>query len=725
MENFVRDYGTGNAVPDPPLFIDYSSPDAQPASSQRPTTHVSNFARQTQRQRQATSPLQNSQPEPEPEPPVDMTGVGAAAQVSPPQRTGAPSRSSTRGQEPMQQVNGLNGRATPNVGTRPADPQADPIHPTAATMLKVGPNAYAVDLDRDPQAGIPSVSSNAASTNVGQDDDPLRRQMNELRNTAGGGSVRHSGQWKPAQAQQSAPGGSGLSPPPGTTQHKRDYRNSAEIVVGSYPPVGQPAASRPTSPNITNVHMRPPSQNGFTGPNSAVSVENVVADYQQSLPGERKSISRPPSRANSISVPQGSSVRGRPLSSESGHAGIGAQGRSTSPFQPLPRSTSPAMQGQLASNRNSFTRPPPTGPPPGAGHAHSGSNVRQGSISIPPLPSHQQRPTSPGIGIQLDRDGRVVTDDMAAIYRPTPQQLPAQTQPPFGAPPPVPGAQQQVQRRPSYNPGPNGAPYPGGQQYGGAGQAPVYNPPPQQYPPPVQQPQQPYGAPPAQPGGFSQGYQQQPVYGQPQPGGALVPRGPSVSYPQQPPQQPTQALQQPPQQQQYRAPSPRAPSPQPPGGQPPPTGQYTDDGRGVLFYGMLAFSLVLFSALTMYPAVQSRRCTTTGRRSTRSSTSRRATSSPLPLPPKTDGGAVSCSTRPGGNRDGISSRATSCASSEQGRRLRFSRPGQSVRYFVPARSPSRWCILGLLSMFLVDPRQPLAMHALIILFRSVCALTAL
>ncbi|TBU44386.1 hypothetical protein BD309DRAFT_1027146 [Dichomitus squalens] len=584
MENFVRDYGTGNAIPDPPPFIDYTSPDAQPASSQRPSTHTSNFARQTQRQRQAPMPL--SQPEPEPEPPVDMTGVGAAAQ--PPQRSGTQSRASTRGGDYPQQANGAvaNGRVTPNVGTRPADPHADPIDPTATTMLRVGPNAYEVNLDRDPQAnGVSAGAPNSAAARVGQDDDPLQRQLNELRN-AGGGSVRRSGQWKP-QTTQSPPGASGLSPPPGTTQRNRDYRNSAEIVVGSYPAAAPPAASRPTSPNITNVHMRPPSTQGPPSSTSGISVQSVLQDYQQSFPGERKSISRSNSRSNSISIPQGSSIRERPLSSESGQAGIGAQGRSTSPqpFAPLSRSASPAMQGPPVSNRNSFGRPPAGGPPPGAGHAHSGSNVRQGSISIPSQPAHQQRPTSPGIGIQLDPSGRVVADDMAAIYQRQPQQtLPAQPQPPYGAPPPVPAAQQPIQRRPSYNAGPNGAPFAGGPQYG-AGQAPVYNQPPQQYAPPVQPPQQTYGAPPPQQGGYTQGYQQQQqAYGQQQQGGALVQRGPSVNgyFPQQPQQ--AQPLQQQQQQQQYRAPSPRAPSPQPQGGQPPPTGQYTDDGRGVLFY---------------------------------------------------------------------------------------------------------------------------------------------
>ena len=34
MENFVRDYGTGNAIYDPPQFVNYASPDAVPPASQ-------------------------------------------------------------------------------------------------------------------------------------------------------------------------------------------------------------------------------------------------------------------------------------------------------------------------------------------------------------------------------------------------------------------------------------------------------------------------------------------------------------------------------------------------------------------------------------------------------------------------------------------------------------------------------------------------------------------
>ncbi|KAI0669576.1 hypothetical protein C8Q78DRAFT_1070680 [Trametes maxima] len=578
MENFVRDYGTGNQIPDPPPFIDYSSPDAQPASQQRPSVRPANFGRQSQRPRQ----IPPQQPEPEEEP-VNMTGVGTGAAPRPTdtqlQRSQTQSRASNRAADPVQPngyyQNGVqngapNGRATPssNPGMRDPDPHADPIDPTARTMLKVGSNAYEVNLDRDPQAQGGSGPGGAAlNARVGQDDDPLRRQMDELRNASsgGGGSVRRSGQWRAPTQTQSPTGGSGssrrepgvsnLSPPPGASSGggppNRDYRNSAEVVVGSYPPQALPA-SRPTSPNPLRI----------------VSV-------QDSFPGERKSTSRRNSTAGSISgqvsingqpgtisSQQGSSIRGRPLSSEGGQAGIGAQGRSTSP-QP----TSPAMQGAPQSNRNSYrvAPPPANGATAAYGHAHSGSTAsRGGSISIPQQPAHQQRPTSPGIGIALDPTGRVVADDMAASYQP-----PQQQQQQYRGPPPQqqPVQQQPVQRRPSYNAGPNGHPY-----GPGAAPAPVYNqPPPQQpqYAPPVQQQQQP---PPPQ-----QMYQT-PGYGQqPQQQGALV-RGQSISNGYYPPPQQQQSIQpiQPIQQ--------RAPSPQPPANQPPPTGQYTDDGRGVLFY---------------------------------------------------------------------------------------------------------------------------------------------
>ncbi|KAI9060470.1 hypothetical protein FKP32DRAFT_1024897 [Trametes sanguinea] len=133
--------------------------------------------------------------------PINMTRVGTGAAPRPAdqqlQRSQTRSRASSRAQDPLQQSgvyqNGApNGRITPvNVGMRELDPHADPIDPTAKTMLKVGANACEVNLKRDPQAHSgPAAAGSAIAARVGQDDDPLRRQMDELRNasSAGGGN---------------------------------------------------------------------------------------------------------------------------------------------------------------------------------------------------------------------------------------------------------------------------------------------------------------------------------------------------------------------------------------------------------------------------------------------------------------------------------------------------------------------------------------------------------
>ena len=38
METFVYNYGTGNAIPSPPVFINYAKPESITASAQRPTS---------------------------------------------------------------------------------------------------------------------------------------------------------------------------------------------------------------------------------------------------------------------------------------------------------------------------------------------------------------------------------------------------------------------------------------------------------------------------------------------------------------------------------------------------------------------------------------------------------------------------------------------------------------------------------------------------------------
>ncbi|EIN06419.1 hypothetical protein PUNSTDRAFT_105403 [Punctularia strigosozonata HHB-11173 SS5] len=626
MENFVRDYGTGNAIPDPPQFVNYTAQDAVPSSATRPTTHPAVFARSTQRTRSMMSSLPPNQPDDPPA--VNTAGVGAGGGKAPSDT--ALTRSDTTRTQPYANGTGAGAGASPApysdlsrkptmssqahqsgspYRSSPADPDAEPIGHNSETMIKIGSNAYKVDLNKDPQAQGPNMGRPGSTPlqngkpGVGDETDPLARQRDMLLNSAGSTRRTHqSGQSKDLQRRPtrkgtadsalSPPGASSGAPSPGPN---RDYRNSAEVVVGAYPLPTSP--SRSTSPNAnppSAAFMQPPRQ-----ATSPIPVESVVSNYEQSLPGERKSVNRSDSRqanylGHSPQPSQNSNVeRGRPVSRD-GHAGVGANGRSRSPqpMQPLPisRSASPILAQQAVSglsHRNSYIQPP----------AASGY---QGGGGGP------QRATSPNIA--LDASGKVVMDGMADRY--AQQQRPQQQQPPpqpqWNQPPPPPPIQNPatVQRRTSYQPPPQNQP-----PYGGPPPtaAPVgYGPPPGQQQPLQRQPtygqpqQPPYGPPPPAPYQQPAPPPQQAVYTQPQmtgyaPQQPALQRGMSVGggyynqqgygHQQQPSQHSTYS---------YRAPSPaaqvqRSPSPQPPPQPsaqqgPPPTGQYTEDGKPVLFY---------------------------------------------------------------------------------------------------------------------------------------------
>ena len=49
MENFVRDYGTGNEIPDPPRFISYTNPESTAAATARQTPRYAHFTRSSTR----------------------------------------------------------------------------------------------------------------------------------------------------------------------------------------------------------------------------------------------------------------------------------------------------------------------------------------------------------------------------------------------------------------------------------------------------------------------------------------------------------------------------------------------------------------------------------------------------------------------------------------------------------------------------------------------------
>ena len=73
IEGFVRDYATGNLIPDPPAFVNYQTPDAIPSASARPTTRPAQFTRSTTRE----IPLRQNSIPVDDEPVTNTAGVGA------------------------------------------------------------------------------------------------------------------------------------------------------------------------------------------------------------------------------------------------------------------------------------------------------------------------------------------------------------------------------------------------------------------------------------------------------------------------------------------------------------------------------------------------------------------------------------------------------------------------------------------------------------------------
>ena len=564
MENFVRDYSTGNAMPDPPQFVNYANPDAIPASSSRPTSRPANFVRSSNRTNQPR-PDFIPPPEEEPNPNSNVAGLGSgrrnSVSVSDPVINGSSGQTQVNGYGP-----GGSGQSS---GPPPAGDLAIP-----QTVPKSGDQPHSAKPDHDSPSPSFQPGHSSGGSKVGQDNDPLAKQMAELRNASGGGRRNSFVQREPQQ--ESSPA------------RPRDYSSSANMVVGDYP-----NPSRPVSPSQpTAALMRPPA-NAAPSPNTNINLDTVLADYQQSLPGEGKSHSRSASRQSQMVTGQ---LLDRPASRE-GFAGIGSQGRSPSPAFSgnVQRNTSP-----IPPHQGSVSRPSTTSNPT------PGHTARQDSVTVSQqkLPTRATTPNS--VGISLDPQGNVAIDSMADVYQPqhnqtasqpsqqyhappqtqqstgfqrrlstsqsngsvniTTQQshIPPKAQPPFGAPPPVPYQQQP----PAQQPPPQ--------------QQPHYMQPPAQQPPPINyhyQPQPEYTQPPAHP-----------AYTQPQQG---LTRVQSVSSPYyQPPvqqQQPQQLVNG------YRSTSPQPLHNQPVQAQPhgitaAPTGQYTEAGRPVLFYGMFQVS---------------------------------------------------------------------------------------------------------------------------------------
>ncbi|KAG1879796.1 hypothetical protein F4604DRAFT_1880002 [Suillus subluteus] len=268
MENFVRDYATGNAIPESPAFVNYTNTDAVPSSSTRIATRPATYARTSQR-----SSAGRNAPPPEPEDPYDDTNH-AGSRSSPAES--ALARSQT---------------------------QRSQIDPTVSnTQLVIGDQTWNVDPNKDPQQqrGQPRTSPP-----VGEQNDPLVRQMAELSTAAAQNVAR-----RPTLPLNL------FVTPSSVHSGNRDFRNSAEV-----------APSRSNSPNPKPVLAAPPPPS-LPPPSSNLPVEQVLNNYGRTFPGEQRSRSRansfvgPPPPVNNHQTQDPNGVR---PTSRGGYPGVGTQ----------------------------------------------------------------------------------------------------------------------------------------------------------------------------------------------------------------------------------------------------------------------------------------------------------------------------------------------------------------------------------------------------------------
>lgn len=582
LQLFVSQYGTGSNIPDPPPFINHTIADV---NTPKPATRPANFVRSSTRQSLMAQVMGQSQSQEEDPSDSGNAGVGSGAQRSQ-SRTSTHSRrgnmngaSSVSAAPPTSQYYPTNGPTQAKHQYNPsAGSSSQSVPPSSAPNGQYRPDSTA----GQSAYGHSSSDHGRGVQSIGGPGDPLAAQLEVLRTGGGGsGSVRRSATAKippethkpPLLAQGSVnrPASPGtLSPPPGSAP-PMNYAASAEAIVGAHPSTSRPSSPVPPHPAMMK-------RNSMARSTSPLPVEEVVSQYHQALPGERRL-----SRGNSTNSQQ--QQRGRQEeralratspgpSGSGGFAGVGAQGRSPSPA--FRRGTSPSRAPS----------PGLQGPP---------------TVAVP-------RAASP-LGIALDATGNVAHDSMADAYN-------ARQQSGYGggAPPP----HQQPPIASPLNQQPYGTPQQTGRPgyYGAAPPAPAPPPTTQPPPPPVGAFSQP-GYPPAQPP-MQHPYQaapsaapvyQQPAngYGAPPPHNGYVPQSQSVQslnqrggYPQQyqtPPSAPPvpgavapiqRGSQQPPPQMQAHMQNPgqrQSPSPQPTSQ--PPTRAWIDN-QPVLFYGTSA-----------------------------------------------------------------------------------------------------------------------------------------
>ncbi|KAJ1030461.1 hypothetical protein NDA16_001370 [Ustilago loliicola] len=485
VQFFIQYCGTGSLIPAPPEYINYAKGQAPPA---RPTYHTAKFQRNTTRPTQLPIPQQPSQqqqPQQQQQPPQSHeSSQGTSPQPPHPgsqpataQRNGAPYQDKPIPAQPSNQPLHLSHRQYEHEHQNPhqqpppamAPSQSGPA-PPVATQVSPDPahdsNTVSTSSPRTPapQRRMSAKNFLARTSSLSQSKSPKSQSSSRPAPVAPLGSYAAPA---PAQASQPAPPASAaddddpiakalasLRMRPGGKSPALGRRESLSAESQPPAPFAQPGqivhnmppqhrAHSPSPSMATNnlpPQARSPSAAFMQAPQRAASplpVEEVVGQYGQSFPGERKSLSRQNSVASRAGAPASEAPRSpskqqqqqQQQPQEQGFAGVGARGRSPSP-QPWSRPTQQQQQQQQQAAQS------PRVPAPGSDQPRTGTLSRRQS-QVPP------RSTTP-LGISLDATGSVTHDQMAVDYMRRAGSVPPQQQqpPPVAAAVGVPPAQQ-------------------------------------------------------------------------------------------------------------------------------------------------------------------------------------------------------------------------------------------------------------------------------------------
>nr|XP_018264103.1 septation protein imp2 [Kwoniella dejecticola CBS 10117]OBR86261.1 septation protein imp2 [Kwoniella dejecticola CBS 10117] len=387
MLNFVKGWGTGDMIPDPPRFINYNAGESYPT---QPAYHVSRFQRLSSRPPMPPSMAQQaaSQPEPEPEQleepePENPQANGHDKHLDDiskdMQRTTLKDEPPATQSDPAAEAkrrNPFGGVALPGM----ANPASPPPQEETSNKFSSMPPPPTPPTMTMPEPRIPSRQGNnsPAPRNVNNEEDPMAKALADLRREPPPpGSVRRNTSHRRPESVVSASGStrnqyggikSPASPGPNRISYQQsmapthsqsrgsakrqsvNYSNFADDIVGAHP------TSRPSSPSVAPRAPSPAMMQPPTQPATHIADE-VLSQYHQAFPGERQERSR--SRAGSVisshsragSFVEQQNNQPPPSPGREAFAGIGAGGgRSPSPQPPVFRSPSPSpmmSQGSL------------------------------------------------------------------------------------------------------------------------------------------------------------------------------------------------------------------------------------------------------------------------------------------------------------------------------------------------------------------------------------------